>query len=88
LMSNETELHLADSIQFQCLEIIKNELKSEFLQLNTDQLASILISSLGAVCANGINDKLSGITRESYVKILDLIHDCAISFWDLNEDKE
>ncbi len=87
-MSNETELHLADAIQFQCLKIIKHELNSEFLQLSTDQLASILISSLGAVCANAINDKLPGITRKSYVKILDLTHDCAISFWDLNEDKE
>ena len=87
-MSNDTELHVASAMQSQVLGAIDDELKSQFLQFTTDQIASILISSLGIAGSKAIIKNLPGISRESYVKCMDLIHDCAISMWDLNEDKK
>jgi hypothetical protein len=86
-MNNETELHIASIIQDNLLEVINKSLKSDFINFTSDQTASVLISSIGIASGKAITQHLPGITRESFVKCMNLIHDCAISMWDLNEDK-
>lgn len=86
-MSNETELHIASLIQDALIESINKSLKNDFINFTSDQTASVLISSFGIASAKAITEHLPGIPRDSFVKCIDLIHDCAISMWDLNEDK-
>ncbi len=87
-MSNETELQVAAALQHRLLMIIDKDIGNDFVILTSDQIASILISTLGIIAAQSIVKHIPCINRESYVKLMDLIHDCAISMWDLNEDKE
>lgn len=87
-MSNETELDVSNSFQKLAIDIIDKELRDDFLELTSDQLASILISSLGITAGKAIIKNFSDINHDSYVKFMDLIHDCSIFMWDLNEDKE